>query len=68
VAFIGVADGKFNPDSPEVGDCRVGALTVVGAVVGKLSPPKASASPPKASFCCEGDDMAPKEDCRSCEG
>jgi len=59
------ADGKPNA---EAGDCTGGDLAVEGPLE-KLIPPNASAKPPNASCLgAAGDDIPPKEACRSCIG
>ena len=50
IAFVGTADGKLKPEKAEEGDCTGGDLAVE-ADDEKFKPPKASARPPKESFC-----------------
>lgn len=67
VDFLGMAVGKLvSPENADGGDCAGGFDALEFE---KLSPPKASAKPPNASFCCGGGEaMPPKEGCRSCVG
>jgi len=68
VALAGMAVGKLKPENPDEGDCTGGDFAVE-ADDEKLRPPKASARPPNASFCCAGgEDIPPNDGCRSCVG
>ena len=67
VDLLGIDDGKFErPEKADCGDCTGG---LAGPELLKLSPPKASANPPNASFgCARGEAMPPNDGCRSCVG